>query len=112
MGDPAQCCCTEQCGGKKAKGQTLGDAYPCVDFRDVVELEQLAWAIYDGVFIPSRVREMSGYQDWDCIVAHSLIPLIYQEETMWNLCGPTTIAGANVQRATEPTKELGLMHYK
>ena len=72
-------------------------------------LEQLAWAIYNGVFIPGRVPDMLGYQDWDHIVAGTLVPLSYQGEMVWDHCGPTTIAGANVQKATELTKEQGLL---
>ena len=55
---------------------------------------------------------MLEYQDWDCIVSGTLVPLIYQEEMVWDHCGPTTIAGANAQRATELMKEQGLLHYK
>ena len=55
---------------------------------------------------------MSGYQDWDHVVVGSLIPLINQGETVWDHCGPTTIAGADVQKATELTKEQGILCYK
>ena len=55
---------------------------------------------------------MLGYQDWDCIVAGSLVPLIYQGEMVWDHCSPTTIAGANAQKATELVKEEGLLCYK
>ena len=64
------------------------------------------------MFIPGRVPEMSGYQNWDCIVAGSLVPLIYQGEMVWDHCGPTTIARADAQRATDLTKKQGLPHYK
>ena len=70
----AQHHCTEWCRGEKVMGHTLGDAYFHVDFWDVAGLEQLTWAIYDGAFILGRVPELSGYQDWDCIVAGILIP--------------------------------------
>ena len=73
-------------------------------------LERLAWAIYDGVFILGTVPDVSGYQD--CIVVGTLVLLIYQGEMVWDHCGPTTIAGANVQRATELAKEQGLLRYK
>ena len=103
---------TEWRGSGKAKEQTLGDAYPHINFQDVAWLERLAWAIYDGVFVPDRAPDMSGYQDWDHIVVGTLVPLIYQEEMVWDHCGPTTIAGANTQRATELMKEHGLLCYK
>ena len=108
----AQCCCTEQHRGGKAKGRTLGDAYPCVDFQDVAGQELLAWAIHYGVLVLGRVPDMSGYQDWDCIVVGTLVPLIYQGEIVWDHCGPTTVAGANAQRVTELTKEQGFLHNK
>ena len=104
--------CTEWRTGGKAKGQTLGYAYPHIDFQDVAVLDQLAWAIYDGVFIPGRVPDMLGYQDWDRIAVGTLVPLIYQGEMVWDHCSPTTIAGVNVQRATELVKEQGLLRYK
>ena len=53
---------------------------------------------------------MSGY--WDCIVASTLLPLIYQGKMVWQHCSPTTIAGADVQRATKLAKKEGLPCYK
>ena len=55
---------------------------------------------------------MSGYQDWDHVVAGTLLPLIYQGETVWEHCGPTTIARADAHMATELAKKEGLPHYK
>ena len=63
------------------KENTLGDAYPHVDFQDAADLEHLAWAVYDGIFVPGWAPDLSGYQDWDHIVTVTLIPLIYQGET-------------------------------
>ena len=104
----AQCCCTEQCGCEKVKENTLRDAYLHVDFQEVINLERLAWAIYDGIFVPGRMPDLSGYQDGDCIVMGTLIPLIYQGEMNREHCGPTTIAACNTKKATELTKEQGL----
>ena len=98
--------------GVEVKGLTLGVAYPHVNIWDVAGLEKLAWAIYDGVYILGRVPALSGYRDWDRIVVGTPIPLIYQGEMVWHHCGPTTIAGDNVQKATKLMKEQGLLQYK
>ena len=54
------------------------------------------------------MTEMSGYQDWDCMVAGTLLPLIYWRETQWMHCGPTTITGADTHGSTELAKEESL----
>ena len=56
--------CTEWCRSRKQKGNTLGDPYPWVDFHDIHSLERLAWAVYDGVFMPGNGPALSGYYDW------------------------------------------------
>ena len=65
------------CGSEKKKGNTLGDAYPWVDLRDVDGLEHLAWAMYNGVFMPGNKPALSGHYGWDCVVAGTLIHLIF-----------------------------------
>ena len=95
---------------QKAKGQTLGNAYLHINFWDVAKLEQFAWAIYDRMFVPGRVSEMLGYQDWDHIVVGSLVPLIYQGEMVWDHYGPATIARVNAHKATDFTKEQVLCY--
>ena len=103
----AQHHCTEWRRGGKAKGQTSGDAFPHINFQDVAWLERLASAIYDRVFIPGRAPDMSGYQDWDCIVVGTLVSLIYQGKMVWDHGGPTTIAGANAQRGNRAHERAG-----
>ena len=80
------CHCTEWCGSEKQKENMLGDAYPCVDFRDKHGLECLAWAIYDHVFIPGNKPALSGYHEWDCIIVGTLIHLIYQGQVDEDHC--------------------------
>ena len=55
---------------------------------------------------------MSGYRDWDHILAGTLIPLIYHGAMHFAYCTPCTIAGANVWKATKFTKKKGLPSYK
>ena len=44
----------EQRGSEKKKENMLGDKYPWVDFPDADGLKHLAWAVYDGVFMPGN----------------------------------------------------------
>ena len=68
--------CMEWHGSEKKKENMLGDAYPWVDFQDADGLECLAWAVYDRVFVPGNKPALSGYYDWDHVVAGTLICLI------------------------------------
>ena len=43
--------------------------------EDADSLECLAWAMYDGVFMPGNKLALSGYYDWDHVVAGTLIRL-------------------------------------
>ena len=61
----ALCHCTEWCRSEKVKENMLGDTYPCLDFRDLHDLECLSWVVYDGIFVSGRRPDLSGYHDWD-----------------------------------------------
>ena len=108
----AQHHCTEQRGGGKPKGHTLGDAYPHVNLQDLAGLEQLAWAVYDGMSAPGPLPEMLGCHDWDCMLAGTVIPLIYHGKTPYVHYAPCMIAAADVQRATKLARKMGLLSYK
>ena len=84
--------CTEQHGSKKKKGNMLGDAYPQVDFRDADGLDCLAWAMYDGIFVPGDKPALFGHYDWDRVVAGTLIHLISWGQADKEHCGPMNIA--------------------
>ena len=71
-------------------------------------LEHLAWAVYDGVFVPGDKLALSGHYDWDRVVAGTLICLIFQGQTDKEHCGPMTIASFNVKWATELVQQQGL----
>ena len=44
--------CMEQCSCAKKCCNTLGNAYPLVDLTEVDDLECLAWAVYNSIFVP------------------------------------------------------------
>ena len=46
--------CTEWHRCEKVRENMLRDAYPHTDFRDIHDLEHLAWAVYSGIFVPSK----------------------------------------------------------
>ena len=83
------------------KGNILGDAHPWVDLRDANSLKHLTWAAYNRVFVPGDKPALSGHYNWDCVVAGTLIHLIFQGQTNKEHCGPMTIAFFNVKQATK-----------
>ena len=64
----ASLCCTEWCSCTKKGFNSLGNAYSLVDLTDVHDLEHLAWAVYDSVFIPGNPPMLTGHHDWSCII--------------------------------------------
>ena len=93
--------CMEWRRSDKKKGNMLGDGHPWVDFQDADGLKCLSWAMYDRVFMPSNKLALSGHYDWDCVVAGTLICLIFRGQTDKEHCGPVTIASFNAKQATE-----------
>ena len=85
----------------------LGDAYPRVDSGDAGGLECLAWAMYNGVFMPGNKLALSGHYDWDCVVVGTLICLIFWGQTDKEHCGPATVASFNAKQATELVQQQG-----
>ena len=67
------CGCMDWCGSEKQKDNTLGDAYPWVDFWDIHSLEHLAWAIHNGVFMPGNKPALSGYYNYDRVLVGTLV---------------------------------------
>ena len=104
--------CTEWRRSEKKKANTLGDAYPWVDFQDIHSLKCLAWAMYNGVFVPGNKPALSGHYDWDHVVAGTLIHLIFWGQTDKDHCGPLTIASFNAKWATELVQQQGLLWYR
>ena len=102
----------ERCGSEKKKDNMLGDTYLWVDFLDADGLKRLAWAVYNGVFMPGNKPALSGHYDWDRVVAGTLICLIFWGQTDTEHCGPMTIASFNAKRATELAQQQGLPQYR
>ena len=73
--------CTEQCSCTKKCCNTLSDTYPLVDLIDVDDLECLAWAVYDGVFIPGDPPILTRHHDWLCIITGMTLHLIFHGKT-------------------------------
>ena len=79
----------------------LGDAY-------LWGLKHLAWAMYDEVFVPGNKLALSFYNDWDHVVAGTLVHLIFWGQTDKEHCEPTTVASFNVKWATELVQQQRL----
>ena len=92
--------CTEWHGSDKKCCNTLGNAYPLVDLTDVDDLECLAWAMYNGIFIPGNPPRLTGHHDWSCIITGMTLHLIYHGKTMGEHCPPCTVASFNTKWAT------------
>ena len=73
--------CMEWCGSPKKPCNTLGDAYPRVVLSDVNGLECLAWAVYDGVFVPGHPPVLTGHHDWSHIITGITLHLIFHRKT-------------------------------
>ena len=99
--------CTKQHSSKK-KCHTLGDAYPKVNLRDINGLKCLAWAIYDGVYMPSDEPALSGYNKWESIVVGTLIHLVFCGQTNKEHCKSMTIASFNMKQATGLAQQQGV----
>ena len=104
----ASVCCTEQQGKPKKCCNTHGKAAVRVDLNDPDGLEHLAWVIYDGVFLPGDPPMLTGYHDWQWIIAGNMLRLIYRGPTADEHCPPCTVASLNAERAMkEATQQQG-----
>ena len=101
-------CCTEWHGSPKKPCNTLGDAYPRVILSDVNSLECLAWAVYNGVFVPGDPPALTGHHDWSCIIAGTTLCLIFHGKTPSKHCEPCTVTSFNAKQATRLTQQQGL----
>ena len=61
--------CTEHRGKPMPSSQTSSIASTMVDVNDELLLEQLAWAVYDGVLEPGDLPPLMGQHDWLQIMA-------------------------------------------
>ena len=100
--------CMEWHGCAKKHYNTLGDTYPLVDLTDMDDLELLAWAVYDIVFIPGDPPILTRHHDWLCIITGTTLHLIFHGKTAGEHCPPCTVASFNTKQAMRLTKEQGL----
>ena len=100
--------CKEQHSCARKHCNTLGYRYPLVDLTDMDDLECLAWAVYDGIFIPGDPPRLTGHHDWSCIITGMTLHLICHSKTEGEHCPPCTVASFNAKQAMRFTKEQGL----
>ena len=105
----ASLCCTEQCGSQKKECNTLGATYPRVNLSDVNGLEHLAWAVYNGVYMPGDPPALTGYHDWEHIIVGTTLLLVFCRRTNGEHCMPLTIASLNAEQATKLALQQGLL---
>ena len=105
----ASLCCTEWCGSPKKPCNTLGDAYPRIVLSNVNGQECLAWAMYDGVFVPGDPPALTGHHDWSCIITGKTLCLIFCGKTPSKHCEPCTVTSFSAKQATRLTQQQGLL---
>ena len=69
--------CREWHGSQKKECNTLEATHPRVNLSDVNGLEHFAWAVYNGVYVPGDPLALTGYHDWECIIAGTTLHLIF-----------------------------------
>ena len=97
--------CMECCSSLKKPCNTLGDAYPRVVLSNVNGLECLAWAMYDGVFVPGDPPALTGHHDWSRIITGTSLCLIFHGKTPSEHCECCTVASFNAKQATRLTQQ-------
>ena len=100
--------CMEWHGSQK-ECNTLGATYPRVNLSDVNGLEHLALAVYNEVYIPGDPPALTGYHDWEHIIAGTTLCLIFHGKTNGEHCKPSTIASLNAEQAMKLTQQQGLL---
>ena len=79
----------------KPEHDTHGPTMPHVNLGDVGSLKRLAWAIYDGLYIPENHPPLSGLCDWACILNKTMTH-IFHGRTLWEHCPLSTAGGSNM----------------
>ena len=102
-------CCTEQHSSPKEPCNTLGDAYLRVVLSDMNGLGHLAWAMYDGVFVPGNPPALTGHHDWSHIVRGQHSDLFSMEKPPSKHCESCTVASFNAKQATRLMQQQGLL---
>ena len=64
-------------------------------------LEHLAWPVYDGVFLPRDPSMLTGYHDWQWIIAGTTLCLIYWGATAGAHCPLCTVTLLNAKQSAK-----------
>ena len=59
--------------------------------------------------MPNNKPALPGYYDWDCVVAGTLIHLIFQGQTDEEHCGPATTASFKAKWAMKLAQQHGVL---
>ena len=87
----------------------LGPLTQGLNLSGVGGLEHLAWAVYDGVYVPGDLLALTGYHDWERIIVGTTLHLIFCGRTNGEDCKPSTIASLKAEQATKLTLQQGLL---
>ena len=90
-------------------GNTLGAAYSSVNLSDMDCLQHLAWAVYNKVYMPGDLLDLTGHHDWECIIVGTTLHLIFHGRTNDEYCKPSTIASLNAEQAMKLVWQQGLL---
>ena len=81
---------------------TLGYIYPQVSLDDVDSLKNLAWAMYNGVFVPGKPPVLIGYHNRSCIIFGITPHLIFCGKTSEEHYPPCKVASCWAKQASGP----------
>ena len=80
-----------------------------MNLSDVDGLKHLAWAVYNGVYMPGDLLAPTGHHNWERIITETTLHLIFRGKTNDEHCKPLTIAFLNAEQATKLTLQQGLL---
>ena len=72
-----------------------------MDLNEVNSLKHFVCTIYDGVFLSRDLPTLTGYHDWQQIIAGTMLHLIYWGTTADEHCPLCTVVLLNAEQATK-----------
>ena len=69
----------------KPERDMFGPAMPHINLGDVGNLERLAWAVYDGMYVPGSGPALSGPHNCACI-PDKVTTHIFHGRMLWEHC--------------------------
>ena len=91
--------CMEWQGKPTDPHHTSGDASTLVDEDDEKGLNQLAWAVYDGLLLPGDPPKLQGWHAWVWIIVGTH-HLVFKANSDSNHCPPCTAMSFDAKQAT------------